>query len=158
MHTHARQKFVKFQQRVLRLIYNKKIVRLTNTCIKKNNAYLAKLSGIIDNFFRYKFSKFVCRSYRSILQSQELTVTLYWEPSIYKHTCNVNTRGEVLPIDLMVDMASKKIYQAVLCPTQLFQWKRICTFNQHCLSYKISNRLQFNPSLFPRKLFKMLLH
>ena len=37
----------------------------------------------------------------------------------------------------MVDMASKKIFQAVLCPTQLFQWKLICTFNQHCLSYKI---------------------
>ena len=27
--------------------------------------------------------------------------------------------------------------------------KLICTFNQHCLSYKISNRLQFNSSLFP---------
>ena len=36
----------------------------------------------------------------------------------------------------MVDMASKKIFQAVLCPTQLFQWKLICTFNQHSLSYK----------------------
>ena len=34
-----------------------------------------------------------------------------------------------------------KIFQAVLCPTQLFQWKLICTFNQHCLSYKISNIL-----------------
>ena len=52
----------------------------------------------------------------------------------------------------------RKIFQAVLCPTQLFQWKLICTFNQHCLSYKISNRLQFNSSLFPHKLFKMLLH
>ena len=45
-------------------------------------------------------------------------------------------------------MASKKIFQAVLCPTQLFQWKLICTFNQHCLSYKISNRLQFNSPVF----------
>ena len=27
-------------------------------------------------------------------------------------------------------------------------WKLICTFNQHCLNYKISNRLQFNSSLF----------
>ena len=52
----------------------------------------------------------------------------------------------------------EKICQAVLCPTQLFHWKLICTFNQHCLSYKISNRLQFNSSLFPHKLFKMLLH
>ena len=52
----------------------------------------------------------------------------------------------------------EKIFQAVLCPTQLFQWKLICTYNQHCLSYKISNRLQFNPSLFPHKLFNMLLH
>ena len=60
-------------------------------------------------------------------------------------------------IGMMVDMASKKIFQAVLCPTQLFQWKLICTFN-HCLSYLISNRLQFNSSLFPHKLFKMLLH
>ena len=58
----------------------------------------------------------------------------------------------------MVNMASKKIFRAVLCPTQLFRWKLICTFNQHCLSYKISNRLQFNSSLFPHKLFKMLLH
>ena len=52
----------------------------------------------------------------------------------------------------------RKIFQAVLCPTQLFQWKLICTFNQHCLSYKISNRLQCKSSLFPNKLFKMLLH
>ena len=50
-----------------------------------------------------------------------------------------------------------KIFQAVLCPTQLFQWKLICTFNQHCLSYQISNRLQFNSSLFSNKLFKILL-
>ena len=58
-------------------------------------------------------------------------------------------------IGLMVDMASKKIIiQAVLCPTQLFKWKLICTFNLHCFSYKISNRLQFNSSLFPHKLFK----
>ena len=42
----------------------------------------------------------------------------------------------------------RKIFQAVLCPTQLFQWKLICTFNQHCLSYKISNRLQFNSFCF----------
>ena len=28
----------------------------------------------------------------------------------------------------MFHMASKKIFQAVLCPTQLFQWKLICTF------------------------------
>ena len=52
----------------------------------------------------------------------------------------------------------EKIFQAVLCPTQLFQWKLICTFNQPCLSYTISNRLQFNSSLFLNKLFKMLLH
>ena len=49
----------------------------------------------------------------------------------------------------------KKI-QAVLCLKQLFQWKLICTFNQHCFSYKISYILQFNSSLFPHKLFKML--
>ena len=48
----------------------------------------------------------------------------------------------------------EKIFQAVLCPTQLFQWKLICTFNQHCLSYKISNRLQFNSSLFFWKRFE----
>ena len=58
----------------------------------------------------------------------------------------------------MVDMASKKQFQAVLCPTQLFKWKLICTFNQHGFSYHISNRLQFNPSLFSHKLFKILLH
>ena len=29
-------------------------------------------------------------------------------------------------------MASK-IFQAVLCPTKLFQWKLICTFSQYCL-------------------------
>ena len=34
-----------------------------------------------------------------------------------------------------------------MCPTQHFQWKLICTFNQHCLSYKVSNRLQFNSIL-----------
>ena len=48
----------------------------------------------------------------------------------------------------------RKIFQAVLCPTQLFQSKPIRTFNQHCLSYKISNRLQFNSSLFFWKLFE----
>ena len=58
----------------------------------------------------------------------------------------------------MVDMASKKILQAVLCPLQLFQWKLICTLNQHCLSYKISNRLQFNSSLFFLKRFETVLH
>ena len=42
---------------------------------------------------------------------------------------------ESFAIGMMVDMASKKIFQAVLCPTQLPQWKLICTFNQHCLSY-----------------------
>ena len=54
----------------------------------------------------------------------------------------------------------RKIFQDVLCPTHLFQWKLTCTFNQHCtcLSYKISYRLQFISSLFPQKLFKMLLH
>ena len=52
----------------------------------------------------------------------------------------------------------EKIFQAVLCPTQLFQWKLICTFNQHCLSYKISNRLQFNSSLFFWKRFETALH
>ena len=52
----------------------------------------------------------------------------------------------------------KKILQAVLCPTQLFQWKLICTFNQHCLSYKISNRLQFNSDLFFWKRFETVLH
>ena len=50
------------------------------------------------------------------------------------------------------------IFQDVLCPTQLFQWKLICTFNQHCLRYKISNRLQFNSSLFFWKLFETVLH
>ena len=58
----------------------------------------------------------------------------------------------------MVGMASKKIFQAVLCPTQLFQWKLIYTFNQHCLSYKISHRLQFNSSLFFWKRFETVLH
>ena len=52
----------------------------------------------------------------------------------------------------------EKIFQTVLCPTQLFQWKLICTFNQHCRSYRISIRLQFNHSLFSHKLLKMLLH
>ena len=46
----------------------------------------------------------------------------------------------------MVDMASKKILQAVLCPTQLFQWKLICTFNQHCLATKFPT--DFNSTLF----------
>ena len=55
-------------------------------------------------------------------------------------------------------MASKKIFQAVLCPIELFQWQLICTFNQHCLSYKISNRLQFNSSLFYWKRFETVLH
>ena len=41
----------------------------------------------------------------------------------------------------------RKIFQALLCPSQIFQWKLICTANLHCLSYKISNRLQFNSSL-----------
>ena len=58
----------------------------------------------------------------------------------------------------MVDMASTKIFQAVLCPTQLFQWKLTCTFNQHCLSYKISNKLQLNSSLFFWKRFETVLH
>ena len=46
----------------------------------------------------------------------------------------------------------RKIFQIVLCPTQLFQWKLICNFNQHCLSYKISSRLQFNSSFFLKTL------
>ena len=33
-----------------------------------------------------------------------------------------------------------------------------CTFNQHCLSYKIPNRLQFNYSLFFWKRFETVLH
>ena len=37
---------------------------------------------------------------------------------------------------------------------QLFQGKLICTLNQHCLSYEISNRLQFNSSLFFWKRFE----
>ena len=48
----------------------------------------------------------------------------------------------------------RKIFQSVLCPTRHFQWKLFCTFNQHCLSYKISNRLQFSSSLFFWKLFE----
>ena len=48
----------------------------------------------------------------------------------------------------------RKIFQDVLCPTQLF-WK---PFNQHCLSYKISNLLQFNSHLFFWKLFETVLH
>ena len=52
----------------------------------------------------------------------------------------------------------RKIFPAVLCPTNLFQWKLICTFNQHSLSYKISNRLQFNSSLFFWKLSETVLH
>ena len=52
----------------------------------------------------------------------------------------------------------KKIFQAVLCSTQLFQWKLICTFNQHCLSYKISNKRQLNSALFFWKLFETVLH
>ena len=62
----------------------------------------------------------------------------------------------VFPEGLMVDMASK-IFQTVLCPRQLFQWKLICTFNHHCLSYTFSNR-QFNYSLFSWKLFETVLH
>ena len=41
----------------------------------------------------------------------------------------------------------RKLFQAVLCPTQLFQWNLNCTFNQHCLSYKVSNILQCNSYL-----------
>ena len=52
----------------------------------------------------------------------------------------------------------RKIFRAVLCPTHLFQWKLICSFNQHCLSFKFSNRLQFNSSLFFWKLFETVLH
>ena len=52
----------------------------------------------------------------------------------------------------------RQILQAVLCPTQLFQWKLICTINQHCISYKISNRLQFNSSLFFWNFFETVLH
>ena len=40
----------------------------------------------------------------------------------------------------------RQIFQAVRCHSQLFQWKLICTSNQYCLSYKISNILQFNSS------------
>ena len=40
----------------------------------------------------------------------------------------------------------------------LFQWNLICTFNQHCLSYAISIRLQFNSSVFFWKLFETVLH
>ena len=52
----------------------------------------------------------------------------------------------------------RKIFQDALCPTHIFQWKLICTFNQHC--YKISNslRLQFNSSLFFWKLFETVLY
>ena len=42
--------------------------------------------------------------------------------------------------------------------TQLFQWKLVCTFNQHCLSYKMSNRLKFNSSLFSWIRFETVLH
>ena len=75
----------------------------------------------------------------------------YWNLTLYACTL------KVFPEGLMVDMASK-IFQAVLCSTQLFLWKLICTFNQHSLSSKISNRRQFNSSLFPHKMFTMLLH
>ena len=61
------------------------------------------------------------------------------------------------PDGLMDDMASK-YFQVVLCPTQLFQWKLICTFNQNCPTYYISNRLQFNSSLFFWKIFETVLH
>ena len=65
---------------------------------------------------------------------------------------------KVFPDGLMDGFASK-IFQAVLCPTQLFHWKLICAFNQHCLSYKISYILviQFNSSFF-WKLFETMLH
>ena len=52
----------------------------------------------------------------------------------------------------------RKIFQDVLCPTKLAKLKLICTFNQHCLNYKTSNRVQFTSSLFAHKLFKMLLY
>ena len=64
---------------------------------------------------------------------------------------------KVFPEGLMVDMASI-FFQAEMCPTQLFQWKLIFTFNQNCFSYKVSNRLQLNSSLFFWKLFETVLH
>ena len=33
------------------------------------------------------------------------------------------------------------IFQPILSPILIFQWKLIFTFNQHCLNYRISNRL-----------------
>ena len=46
----------------------------------------------------------------------------------------------------------REIFQAVLCPTKIFQWKLICSFKQHCLSYKISNKLRFNSIVFLKTL------
>ena len=63
---------------------------------------------------------------------------------------------KVFPDGLMDDMASKNIsscsvsYAALQMKTDFF--------NQHCLSYKISNILQFNSSLFFWKLFETVLH
>ena len=40
-------------------------------------------------------------------------------------------------------------------PSLLFQCKPICTFNQHCLSYRISNRPQFKSSMFSKNSLKL---
>ena len=50
----------------------------------------------------------------------------------------------------------KKPYQIVLCPTQLFQWKLVCTVTQHCLGYNVFNILQFISSLFFPKILRNL--
>ena len=44
----------------------------------------------------------------------------------------------------------RRLFQPILCPTLIFPWELISTFNQHfmSLSYRNSNRLQFKSSLF----------
>ena len=58
----------------------------------------------------------------------------------------------------MVDMASKKYFKLYCVIQSSSNEKLICTFNQHCLSYQISNCLQFKSSMFSHKLFNMFLH
>ena len=58
----------------------------------------------------------------------------------------------------MVDMASKKYIKLVLWSYTALPMKTDLHFDQHCLSYKISNILKFNSSLFFWKRFETVLH
>ena len=124
--------------------------------------YICFVSFNIENVFdraSYPVQKRLYTSMQILLWFNIISYTLfyggntkiYFRIHLVKHSVTNLSHPrpfEGFAIGLMVDMASKKLFQAVLCPTQLFHWKLICTFNQHCLSYKISNRLQFNSSLF----------